>query len=110
MGGLGVRLAQRLTGQIIADQNGMMGTMMQDLAFAIPGVDEAMSFAEIMKYVRPKPNQAISPLFKLTVPNPDTSNPWNTLLSCSTRRQQGTLCGSSLFRASSKRRWGSSRR
>ena len=30
----------------------MMGTMMQDLAFAIPGVDEAMSFAEIMKYVR----------------------------------------------------------
>ena len=29
----------------------MMGSMMQDLAFAIPGVDEAMSFAEIMKYV-----------------------------------------------------------
>lgn len=27
-----------------------MGSMMQDLAFAIPGVDEAMSFAEIMKY------------------------------------------------------------
>lgn len=25
--------------------------MMQDLAFAIPGVDEAMSFAEIMKSV-----------------------------------------------------------
>ena len=25
--------------------------MMQDLAFAIPGVDEAMGFAEIMKYV-----------------------------------------------------------
>ena len=34
-----------------ADQNGMMGSMMQDLAFAIPGVDEAMGFAEIMKYV-----------------------------------------------------------
>jgi anion-transporting ArsA/GET3 family ATPase len=33
----------------------MMGTMMQDLAFAIPGVDEAMSFAEIMKYVTPTP-------------------------------------------------------
>ena len=32
-----------------ADQGGMMGGMMQDLAFAIPGVDEAMSFAEIMK-------------------------------------------------------------
>lgn len=27
-----------------------MGAMMQDLAFAIPGVDEAMGFAEIMKY------------------------------------------------------------
>lgn len=33
----------------LADSNGMMGSMMQDLAFAIPGVDEAMSFAEIMK-------------------------------------------------------------
>lgn len=32
-----------------ADQNGMMGSMMQDLAFAIPGVDEAMAFAELMK-------------------------------------------------------------
>jgi anion-transporting ArsA/GET3 family ATPase len=32
-----------------ADDQGMMGGMMQDLAFAIPGVDEAMSFAEIMK-------------------------------------------------------------
>ena len=29
----------------------MMGSMMQDLAFAIPGVDEAMGFAEIMKSV-----------------------------------------------------------
>lgn len=27
-----------------------MGGMMQDMAFAIPGVDEAMGFAEIMKY------------------------------------------------------------
>jgi len=35
-----------------SEQNGMMGTMMQDLAFAIPGVDEAMSFAEIMKHVQ----------------------------------------------------------
>ena len=34
-----------------SDSNGMMGSMMQDLAFAIPGVDEAMSFAEIMKSV-----------------------------------------------------------
>ncbi|KAF8309995.1 arsenical pump-driving ATPase [Clavulina sp. PMI_390] len=32
--------------------NGAMGGMMQDLAFAIPGVDEAMGFAEIMKHVK----------------------------------------------------------
>ncbi|GJJ13872.1 Golgi to ER traffic- protein [Clathrus columnatus] len=31
---------------------GAMGGMMQDLAFAIPGVDEAMGFAEIMKHVK----------------------------------------------------------
>jgi hypothetical protein len=36
---------------LIADQSGGMGGMMQDLAFAIPGVDEAMGFAEIMKCV-----------------------------------------------------------
>lgn len=35
-----------------ADSSGMMGGMMQDLAFAIPGVDEAMGFAEIMKCVK----------------------------------------------------------
>ena len=40
-----------LTLIVEADQNGMVGSMMQDLAFAIPGVDEAMGFAEIMKYV-----------------------------------------------------------
>jgi arsenite-transporting ATPase len=34
---------------VLADQSGGMGGMMQDLAFAIPGVDEAMGFAEIMK-------------------------------------------------------------
>nr|B0CPJ0.2 RecName: Full=ATPase GET3; AltName: Full=Arsenical pump-driving ATPase; AltName: Full=Arsenite-stimulated ATPase; AltName: Full=Golgi to ER traffic protein 3; AltName: Full=Guided entry of tail-anchored proteins 3 [Laccaria bicolor S238N-H82] len=39
---------------MLADSNGMMGSMMQDLAFAIPGVDEAMSFAEIMKHVHVK--------------------------------------------------------
>ncbi|PVF96294.1 arsenical pump-driving ATPase [Serendipita vermifera] len=32
--------------------NGVMGSMVQDLAFAIPGVDEAMGFAEIMKHVK----------------------------------------------------------
>jgi anion-transporting ArsA/GET3 family ATPase len=31
---------------------GAMSSMMQDLAFAIPGVDEAMGFAEIMKHVK----------------------------------------------------------
>lgn len=31
---------------------GAMGAMMQDLAFAIPGVDEAMGFAEVMKQVK----------------------------------------------------------
>lgn len=41
--------AHLLTRSRVADSNGMMGSMMQDLAFAIPGVDEAMSFAEIMK-------------------------------------------------------------
>jgi len=34
-----------------SDQSGGMGGMMQDLAFAIPGVGEAMGFAEIMKHV-----------------------------------------------------------
>jgi hypothetical protein len=28
-----------------------MNSMMQDLAFAIPGIDEAMGFAEVMKFV-----------------------------------------------------------
>ncbi|KZF19045.1 ATPase get3 [Xylona heveae TC161] len=31
---------------------GGMGNMMQDLAFSIPGVDEAMSFAEVLKQVK----------------------------------------------------------
>lgn len=33
-------------------QGGAMGSIMQDMAFAIPGVDEAMGFAEIMKQVK----------------------------------------------------------
>ncbi|KAI8083824.1 ATPase GET3 [Thamnidium elegans] len=35
-----------------SDQNNPMGGMMQDLAYAIPGVDEAMGFAEVMKQVK----------------------------------------------------------
>lgn len=44
-----LRYNDQVSDDFTADSNGMMGSMMQDLAFAIPGVDEAMSFAEIMK-------------------------------------------------------------
>ncbi|KAJ1915534.1 Golgi to ER traffic- protein [Mycoemilia scoparia] len=33
-------------------EGGAMNSIMQDLAFAIPGVDEAMGFAEVMKLVK----------------------------------------------------------
>jgi arsenite/tail-anchored protein-transporting ATPase len=36
---------------IVGDSNNPMSGMMQDLAFSIPGVDEAMNFAEVMKQV-----------------------------------------------------------
>ncbi|ORZ20702.1 ATPase GET3 [Absidia repens] len=35
-----------------SDQGNGMGNMVQDLAYAIPGVDEAMGFAEVMKQVK----------------------------------------------------------
>lgn len=44
-----------LAGQGAEDMDAMgggIGSMMQDLAFAIPGIDEAMSFAEILKQVK----------------------------------------------------------
>ncbi|KAG2222377.1 hypothetical protein INT45_006899 [Circinella minor] len=35
-----------------SEQGNAMGSMVQDLAYAIPGVDEAMGFAEVMKQVK----------------------------------------------------------
>lgn len=49
-----------------------MAPLMQDLAFAIPGVDEAMGFAEIMKLVKSMEYSVV----------------------CSTRRRQATRCAS----------------
>jgi hypothetical protein len=94
---------------LTADQNGMMGSMMQDLAFAIPGVDEAMSFAEIMKYViilAPRHSE----LFDTSGTCTDMSNPWNIPRSFSTRPRQATLCAFFPSRLCSRRHWGSYRR
>ena len=57
--GPGRAITQADTGA--ADQSGGMGGMMQDLAFAIPGVDEAMGFAEIMKSVVVPPAALVLP-------------------------------------------------
>lgn len=45
-----------------------MQGMMQDLAFAIPGVDEAMGFAEIMKCVSPPFFPSFHPSLPLLLP------------------------------------------
>lgn len=39
--------------------NQAMGSIMQDIAFSIPGVDEALSFAEVMKQVKAQSYQVI---------------------------------------------------
>jgi arsenite-transporting ATPase len=56
---------------MLADQSGGMGSMMQDLAFAIPGVDEAMGFAEIMKSV-------VALYLRVHADIPDMLNLWNS--------------------------------
>ncbi|KAG5437314.1 hypothetical protein PCK2_001008, partial [Pneumocystis canis] len=43
---------QEMIEQSELQPNNFMSGMMQDLAFSIPGVDEAMGFAEIMKQVK----------------------------------------------------------
>ena len=94
-----------------ADSNGMMGSMMQDLAFAIPGVDEAMSFAEIMKSVLHSfyPFPGLSRLLLLLSDSSslDMSSQWNTLSSYSTLRQQVTLSVFSPSPACLRRLWAS---
>nr|CAG8531538.1 2839_t:CDS:2 [Entrophospora candida] len=50
---------QEMLDQSEQQGGGAMGAMMQDLAFVIPGVDEAMGFAEVMKQVKTMEYSAI---------------------------------------------------
>lgn len=43
---------QEMIAASAGEQAGVMNNLMQDIAFSIPGVDEAMSFAEVMKQVK----------------------------------------------------------
>jgi hypothetical protein len=78
---------------LIADQSGGMGGMMQDLAFAIPGVDEAMGFAEIMKCL----SQIWAPNIFEEGLMVDMSNQWNSQSSYSIQLQLGIRFDSSPF-------------
>ena len=65
---------------------------MQDLAFAIPGVDEAMGFAEIMKCVSLTSISNTSEQGLMA----DMSNQWNSQSSYSIQPQLGIRFDSSL--------------
>lgn len=63
----------------LADQGNVMGSMVQDLAYAIPGVDEAMGFAEVMKWVLELQSRG------------DSKSPWWLLIWVESRTQTGQV-------------------
>lgn len=87
-----------------------MQGMMQDLAFAIPGVDEAMGFAEIMKCVThiALPVTSCQPVVDLlwfVSCRAGTSSRWSSRSSSLTRPRRVTHSASFRFRVCSRRRW-----